>query len=323
MELALWREIVACLPQGRTLFSYGRDQYAFMLLCYLLGTGRSLPEIKSGQFAPLFTKPTVREYFAGRGELRATQAELATRFDPDASLWRLTLARWGDECADWRYNQTCRKGYNLVLQLNFTGVHNTAFDRDVGACVNKLLHWHCHPVSTAHRTLAWARLDLDLDTGEVMIEEIQTDYLRLVNRYTKTPELSSYQLSRLCPRHHKLYARKGALQRAMKHYRESYLADAKFWDEIMLAATLDFCVNELGCPSVFFHQFQCGAHLKHINGCKPPRSLYTRLPRRFCFSPTEQGPEFLRYQTRPRHMKARQRLRKAGGPAFWHLDFTA
>ena len=322
MELALWREIVACLPQGRTLFSYQRDQYAFMLLGYLLGTGRSLPAIRKGQFAPLFDKPSVRTYFAQRGGLNATKSELECHYAPEASLWRLTLDQWGDVQSDWRENQTSRKGYNLVLQLNFTGLHNAVFDREVGACVNKFLHWQFHPVSSAHRTLAWARLDLDLETGEVLIEEIQTDYVRLVNRYSRIEKLPSWQFDRLCRRHQKAYAKAGALQTAIQNYRDIYLLDAKIWDEIMLAATLEFCIKELGCRSVYFHQFQCGALLKHINGQKPPRSLYTKLPRRFCFTPTESGPEFLRDRTQPKGMKARSRLREIGGPAFWHLDLT-
>ena len=322
MQYELWRDLVACLPKGRTLFYYGRDQFASKLLSYLIASGQDLSALKRGRYKPLFDKPVLREFFAGKGGLVADQNELAHLCVPNITPWRLTVDRWGDMDVDWKWNQTSRKGYNLVLQLNFSNQHNAAFNRDVGACVNDLFHYRSHPVSKTSRTMAWARLDVDIETGEVMIEEIQTDYIRIFNRFANAPKIGSYHMKRLCDKHRKAYAKQGSLQSTLKTYRDKYLTDTKFWDEIMLAATIDFCVRELACKSLFMHQFESGACLKHIDGRKPPRSLYTKLPRKFCFEATEQSPSFLEAGIMPKGGRRKNKLKAIGGASFWSLDLT-
>ena len=75
------------------------------------------------------------------------------------------------------------------------------------------------------------------------------------------------------------------------------------------------------------HRPETGAALKGIEGILPPRSLYTDLPRSFCFAPVAELPEFLRprfWRRSPR--AARERLRpviaaaRTGKPVFWRLD---
>ena len=155
-----------------------------------------------------------------------------------------------------------------------------------------------------------------------MIEEIQTDYIRIFDGFAKAETIGSYYRKRLCDKHRKIYEKQGSLQAALKRYRDKYLTDTKFWDEIMLAATIDFCVQELGCKSLYMHQFESGACLKHIDGTKPPRSLYTKLPRRFCFKPTEQSPSFLKPHIVPKGGKMKRKLKAIGGASFWSLDLT-
>jgi hypothetical protein len=47
-------------------------------------------------------------------------------------------------------------------------------------------------------------------------------------------------------------------------------------------------------PSADYHTFETGNRLKQISGSRrPPRSLYTALPRRFCFQETDARPGFL------------------------------
>ena len=59
----------------------------------------------------------------------------------------------------------------------------------------------------------------------------------------------------------------------------------------MLTATLDFVHRELGINKVFYHSFDTGVRLKGIeSGWGPPRSIYTDLPRRFCFELGEERP---------------------------------
>ncbi len=40
-----------------------------------------------------------------------------------------------------------------------------------------------HPIHKTRNSIAWARIDLDYLTGEVLIEEIQNDWLRQAKRH--------------------------------------------------------------------------------------------------------------------------------------------
>ena len=62
----------------------------------------------------------------------------------------------------------------------------------------------------------------------------------------------------------------------------------------MLAAAVWFLRSELGLKRIFYYTFDTGNELKRLACDKPPRSLYTDLPRRFCFRRTHNGPLFLR-----------------------------
>lgn len=320
MELAIWRDTVACLPQGRRLFSYGRDQYTAILLRYLLDAGNDISLLKKGRFARLFDKPITREFFANRGKIEATSEDLRYLVTLQPDLWRLTIGRWGTSKEGWRWNQISRPGYNLVLQLNFTGAHNAQFDELVCPCAYEMLHWTSHPVSRKHRTMAWARLDFDLETGEVLIEEIQTDYIRRVKSLSAQKKLPNYYWKDLCSVHQRKFNTREAFPTAMKEYKTRFIDPiGKYWDEIMLASVLEFCVEELACKSIYMHQFESGAHLKHIDCGLPPRSVYTKLPKKFCFTATDQGPAFLGKF----HSKiTRSKLNEIGGAKFWHLDLS-
>ncbi|MEL7153019.1 MAG: hypothetical protein AAFN51_04335, partial [Pseudomonadota bacterium] len=88
------------------------------------------------------------------------------------------------------------------------------------------------------------------------------------------------------------------------------------WARAAMLAALAFSVRELGIRRVWMHQPATGAKLKAISGELPPRSIYTDLPKRFGFQPTDRAPEFL-YQARS---KALANLRRSGQPLFWMLD---
>jgi hypothetical protein len=67
----------------------------------------------------------------------------------------------------------------------------------------------------------------------------------------------------------------------------------RVWEEAMLSSAIWFLRDEIGINNIFYHTFDFGCRLKRISGSKPPRSLYTKLPERFCFQKTNQGPTFL------------------------------
>ncbi len=90
--------------------------------------------------------------------------------------------------------------------------------------------------------------------------------------------------------------------------------DRRLWDEAMLAATVWFCRNQLGVRRIYYHAFENGNLFKRIERSHPPRSLYTTLPRRFCFKRTVEAPQMLR---RCRHRGVRPALRSPH--SCWHL----
>ncbi|MCU7944374.1 MAG: hypothetical protein KZQ87_17030 [Candidatus Thiodiazotropha sp. (ex Cardiolucina cf. quadrata)] len=137
-------------------------------------------------------------------------------------------------------------------------------------------------------TLAWARLDVDLDRDEVLIEEIQSDWGR---------DLAWLQrrLSRCDTEEHVMqcYAFKTTAASASRYLKfvEPLL---KEWSQAMLAATVDFSNRELGLKQIWYHSWEVGNYLKRIKGdYLPPRSLYTRLPRQFCFEQADRLPGML------------------------------
>jgi len=63
--------------------------------------------------------------------------------------------------------------------------------------------------------------------------------------------------------------------------------------------------HELGVRRIFYHTHNSGSMLKSIYGSKPPRSIYTVLPRKFCFTETDERPEFLRERRKSRAARER------------------
>jgi hypothetical protein len=82
------------------------------------------------------------------------------------------------------------------------------------------------------------------------------------------------------------------------------------WDEAMLAAAVWFCRSQLGVRRIYYHTFEGSNLLKRMHGCPPPRSLYTTLPRRFCFERTDQPPQMLCH-CRHRQVRASLKWRRS------------
>ena len=291
-------EIIECLPKGRTKFHYFRDRYALDLLRWFVGRGKTVAEVKRSRYARLLAKPRVRALCARLPDGRVTPEHLLNAWAPRPLVFLLTLGRWGSRGHAWRtWYQVSRPGENLVLQLNFSGMHNRRYERLMRSTIE---WWEGHPfLCTYHPvnddgrlTLAWARLDVDLDGGEALVEEIQNDWIREAFACWRSID-----------------------ERPLARYRREVLAPyVRVWDEAMLAATLWFLREELGVRRIFYHTFESGNRLKHISGRRPPRSLYTELPRRFCFEETADMPRLLACT---RHRRLRKELRR--GTLRWFL----
>lgn len=290
------REIMDCLPKGRTKFYYFKDRYALMLLAYLVGDGKSVRDIKGSRFGRLVRKPMVERTIQNSGRGRLTPEELGSIWPDRYHCYLLTLGMWGDRKSGARfYNQTSRPGWNLVLQLNFAAVHNRSYYRLVKPRGPHPFQCFNHPIASGDRlTLAWARMDMDPDQGEALIEEIQTDWIRraMASRQVMTSDESS--TSNWRPYVPEYVKRLGCDSSELSEYIDKTLKPhARIWDEAMLAAAIWFLKEEIGIRKIYYHTFEFGSQWKRITGSKPPRSLYTKLPDRFCFEKTRQVPRFL------------------------------
>lgn len=273
MKLKEVNQIIRRLPKGRTLFYYFRNRYSLMLLSYLVGNGMEKEEVKSSAFGKLLSKPIVREAVANHGKRFLTSEVFESAWPGDPECYLLTLGRWGGRPTLYGY-QTSRAGFNLVLQLNFCSRHNRQYRSLIKPEGEHPFEAWGHPIARqGFHTLAWSRIDIDVESGCALIEEIQNDWIRMAQWYVE---------------------RKLGGENARKYLGKVLKPHIAMWDEAMLTATVWFLREEIGIRRIFYHTYESGAQLKHIYGRLPPRSLYTTLPRKFCFQETGERPAFLR-----------------------------
>ncbi len=304
-------EILACLPADRTQFSYFKDQYAVYLLKLYLSTSerKDIYSLKQSRVKKLLDKPLINQTLknAGNGILEIT--ELDNIWSPNTEQYVLTLGRWGHKKGN-NWNQTSRPGINLVLQLNLNNYYEERFNSIAGCTLNRMTP-SCHPKSVKRSaTLAWARLDMDFNSGELLIEEIQSDLIRdLEYTYERATKRTGEDLY--------MYWSRGKLNRKkmVAYCQEVISTQKKIWSEAMMAATLWFAHQELGFRKVYYHTFNTGKVMKRIAGSPPPRSLYTDLPERFCFQTTTKAPDFIAQNT-----KAKRRLKASTNPEWFLLE---
>lgn len=293
MELDQAKEIIELMPAGRTPFYYYKDRYAPFLLKEVAAKVKTVAQLKASPFSGLCNKPIIRDYLSGCGDGRLDVESIDLLWKEPSKAFLLGLSTWYDKDTSWA--QTTRRGANLVLQLNFSNQHDALFRKLIKPDLQRSFKSWGHPVMWKERkgyfreTLAWARIDLDLDSGEALIEEIQNDWLRLADAWRRC---FNCRCGRACRVQTAIESRKGEenarayLEQVLPQYRE-------IWDEAMLTACLWFLRRELGVHRIYYHTAEHGARLKSIIGRQPPRSLYTRLPRRFCFRKTGTTPLFL------------------------------
>ncbi len=281
------------LPARRRTFHFFRDRHALILLALHVGEGRRVSDVKASPLAGLLRRPVVREVLAKLSGDTVRVDDLLAVWPRESHTYVVSLGVWGSERKGWCRccYQTTRKGLNLVVRLNFNREHDRDFAR-----LMRAKEWHDpsrggHPVDTDGRnTLAWVRVDLDLESRTALIEEVQSDWVRdaravhdaVVNGRTAWAwRWSGCQ---------------GAVdERRVRDYQRYVLGPhLKTWAESALTAAIVLLVKDLGIRSVYYHTFGTGMELKEIDRRHaPPRSLYTDLPRRFAFRETDQAPPFL------------------------------
>ncbi|MEM8814499.1 MAG: hypothetical protein AAGE85_01665 [Pseudomonadota bacterium] len=296
MQLADAREIIECLPKSKTRFYYFKDRYALLLLRLAIAGGTSKKALQQSRFAKLLDKEVVKEAIRLARGKPLSGAAFDAYWPARYECYFLTLGVWGSRYGGWE--QTSRPGYNLVLQLNFPSEHNEAYRKLVDPEGDRPFEYYGHPIAQAPmHTLAWSRLDIDLASGEALIEEVQTDWIREAQwaRRAAVQAKDSFEF----------YGTEMNRDRVIRYVDSVLRRHEETWDEAMLSATLRFLREELGVRSIFYHTHESGARLKRIQVRLPPRSVYTQLPRRFCFEETTERPGFLPPRSRPARARPR------------------
>lgn len=306
MKKQLANEIIDCLSKERTLFRYFKDQYALLLLQYYVGNGKRISEIKASPYAKLLQKSIVKQLLAccGGNILAGEKIKQFFPFEPDCFV--LTLDTWNGKD---NYSQTSRKGWNLVLQLNFSNKHDSLYKRLVKPKYPQELNPYNHPVYQQKQneyfreTLAWARIDLDFSKNEVLIEEIQSDWVREAKELNRDAIMAKQSNREKMP----YWAIDGSIDDVVMYCEKIILPYAEIWAEAMMIAAIAFIRNELGINHIYYHTSLSGYKVKNIRYDEPPRSLYSKLPKRFCFQETDQYPTMLHCDSRFRRLQRKLR----------------
>lgn len=291
------RTIIDCLPKGKTKFYYYSERYASMLLRYGAGDCAPISVLKKTGYARLLEKQSVKKMLEKKGDGTVTPALLSSDWPRNYECYLLTLGVWGKgKRRIARHDQMTRCGYNLVLQLNFSQKHNRPYHKLVQPVERHPFENPRHPIAGAgYHTLAWSRLDINPDAGEALIEEVQNDWIRDALWMKKRAE---WFLARQSGKAwaDTYYSRGlGCQPQDIIRYVDSVLSDhIGLWDEAMLAATIWFLREELGIRKMYYHTFESGIKLKKMDASYgPPKSLYSSLPRRFCFEKTDCVPDWI------------------------------
>ncbi len=315
MDKNLLDEVIGCLPKDRTLFRYARGDYALMLLSRAVGDGVRVGDIRQSTYGRLLNKPNVQKILANTGNGVVSTSVFEYAYVKGRQDFLLTLGCWNENHRD--YNQTSRHSGNLVLRLNFNASHDREFTRVVGPSGRNDFGYWRHPVMKPgdrryfRHTMAWVRMDVDFESDEVLIEEVQTDWLRDAGRYLRNLEWYAKN-NRDCLT--KLVVR-GKVDAAVNYVRKTLAPYFAMWDEAALTAAINFVVDELGIGRIYYHTFETGNVLKKIHYGHPPRSLYTDLPRKFCFKLTDEVPGML-----AKSKIVKRKLKRVKQPRWYRFD---
>ncbi len=296
MKRELVEEVIACLGGERTVFHYYPDRYCVDNLKYEMHK-RQLDRVKISQLKKLTKvditqKPNVSSVLKYFGDGSVALTDFQYFLSSNTTPFILTLGSWGD--GNRGSDQTTRNQSNLVLQLNFNRHHVDAFERLIKPVKSESgpFEFTCHPITDKGlKTMSWIRMDVDFTFGTVLIEEVQNDWIRyaesnlkFLRRRAKTnPDVAPSSVD---------WRIQGSLASFERYVDEYLLPYKKIWAEASMTASIHFIRNELGISTIYYHTFDTGRKVKCVSG-KPPKSIYTKLPKQFGFEITDETPEFL------------------------------
>lgn len=293
MQPTLLQDILGVLGDERRTFPYFRDRYAFLLLADFVGDGCSVATVRRSHLRQLLQKPSIKEFLSRSGSWLTREA--VTGYWPDSEeIYSVTFGRWGDPSEDWDrgWDQTCRRGVNLVVQVNFTGRHDALFRALQAVFGDDDYNSSSHPVSPEQLTLGWARVDFSDDFEEALIEEVQSDWIQRAST-----DLRNHRELLFDATGRSLVGwgrRKVQLREIVHRYSKEIARHQRIWQEAVLAAAIEVLRTEFSCREIYYHTVDSNRHLKDFEeNWGPPRSVYTDLPRRFCFERVPQPPRFI------------------------------
>ena len=267
-------------------YQYSEGTYAKLLLKYGCEQKQKLSEIKQSKWGYLLNKPSIKKVVSKCGDGFLNKEYLEESWCEKTKVFSLTLSQWGiletkkKNCA---YYQVSRPQKSLVLQVNFGGDHNAVFNTYFKKSTREYFTHSLHAGHQRKNTLGWIRIDLDMDKGEALIEEVQTDWMKTVFRIAK--ELKTKNLE------HPLVKER---TQACRNYINFMLKNYKGWDEILLYSAIRFLKEEIGIYNIWYHTFESGKFYKMMPDYSlPPQSLYTKLPKKMGFKKVKQIPKIL------------------------------
>jgi hypothetical protein len=291
-------------------YQYSKDTAAKQLLAMSIDGATKIGAIKQSRLGYLLNRPGIKQCIAALGNGYLTPEHLKEDWTKETIVLSLTLSQWGilnakkKHCA---YYQVSRPQKSLVLQVNLGGEHDSFFYTYFKKKQDRAyFSHHLHAGHARKNSLGWIRIDLNLDDGEALIEELQTDWMKAVFEMHKAlnSNVHSHYLVE-----HKPYASKVYVDYMLKRYKK--------WDEMLLSAAVYFLKNELGLDTIWYHTFESGRFYKMMPDYSlPPRSLYTKLPQKMGFEMATEIPKILQ------ECKELQRMNRAAKDLkFFKLQF--
>jgi hypothetical protein len=312
MDKKTLNEIIACLPQGKTLFHYFKDRYALILLSRFITNPTPVAQLKRTNYARLLERPVIKNILAHLGQKPVNRALLENVWCNPSYAFLLTVSTWDGQ--QWTKQQTSRAGYNLVLQLNFSNQHEQLYRRLLKPSSESTFKCYGHPVMKRgernffRETLAWARIDLDFADDQALIEEVQSDWVPIAQiSWRKVSPTDDY-----LPTSIYIDGLEGDTTDIKTYFTQVLKPYSQIWQEALLTATITFIRDELGIHQIFYHSYNTKTML---NNCQPPRDLYTQLPKKFCFQKTPEAPSFLQ-----RFKGFRKSIKKITQPSWYQLQ---
>lgn len=322
LDLDEAQSLIKQLPDDLEYF-YFRDRESAWLLMQQIEGSASIAELRRTPFGKLLQRPLVRTCIATRGDGKLFAGDLLPAAEPDSSMpksgwnrpqaagleasyastwhdFRLSFDLWNGQTD--RLAQVSRPGINIVIQMSFSSDHSAYLGKLHQINTREVFQFEGHPIRIdGNPTLAWSRVDIDTKHKTALIEEIQSDWLRIVRQHVRDLEKRRPDSEEL-----RIYSQ------YLEEIEDRYARD---WPRAIMLATLKILRSEFGCRSVFFHTPESGVSLK--GNYNAPKSLYTSLPGYFCFSKTDRWPPFIR-----------KSIQKQYGPGcldkdirFWLLEF--